>query len=151
MKVTSIAEAQPVGFAFVRRDSADHASMFLDEPSGKAERNLAALSVLAAFRLQRYNFFPIFSTENCQFSIIRSTLVASLKGQKNCQLIKYPLSQYVKEHVKRVKSVNSFTSSFERSAFRASAQRSLFYFVPPYLYFIVAMQPLRDNESNYDK
>jgi len=47
MKLASIAEAQPVGFALVRRDSANHASMLA----------LAALSVLAAFRLQRYNFF----------------------------------------------------------------------------------------------
>jgi hypothetical protein len=48
MKFASIAEAQPVGFALVRRDSANHASMLA----------LAALSVLAAFRLQRYNNFP---------------------------------------------------------------------------------------------
>lgn len=34
------------------------------------------------------------------------------------------LCQYVKEHVERVKSVNSFTGSFERSAFRGKASKS---------------------------
>jgi hypothetical protein len=43
MKLAPIAEAQPVGFAFVRRDSANHASMLA----------LAASSVLARFRVQK--------------------------------------------------------------------------------------------------
>jgi hypothetical protein len=43
MELAPIAEAQPVGFAFVQRDSANHASMLA----------LAASSVLARFRVQK--------------------------------------------------------------------------------------------------
>ena len=49
MERVPIAEAQPVGFALVRRDSANHASMFLPCKRPKVERALAASSVLAAF------------------------------------------------------------------------------------------------------
>ena len=44
MKLALIAEAQPVGVALVRRDSAYHASMLA----------LAASSILAVFTLQKY-------------------------------------------------------------------------------------------------
>ena len=43
-ELVHFAEAPPVGFALVRHDSANHASMLA----------LAALSVLARFRVQRY-------------------------------------------------------------------------------------------------
>ena len=47
MKLVSIDEAQPVGFALVRHDSANHASMLA----------LAALSVLAVFDCKDTNYF----------------------------------------------------------------------------------------------
>jgi hypothetical protein len=42
----------------------------------------------------------------------------------------FRLSQYVKEHVERAKSVNSFTGSFERSAFRGEASKIDFFLFP---------------------
>ena len=83
------AEAPPVGFALVRHDSANHASMLA----------LAALSVLARFRVQRYK----------KSSKLR--LLITLKMWKNIVLSHFCLKTLYRDIFK------SFTDFFQNEDF----------------------------------